>query len=979
MTVSAEEPFQVVYSLFQHEYLGYLWNVYAIQLDHHRRLTLKYQLISTSNAADFQLNDADLELVELIDSMQQEAVIKRFSHKQKKVKPEEFFERVYDEKNGDKVLQEEIYKSLEQKRAKVLEKLWSKNKLLFEMSNDGIPIHQRIDIEQEKAKVLFHFFRNTDNIHYFPTIKYKDQKIDFQYKKAVLLCNEPAWLLLEGKLYTFEKNVDGKKLQPFLNKRFIEIPKKLEDNYLKKFVAPLIEEFDVHAKGFDIKVLNKQPKTLLRFTEVIDTASNNNLFDNTATSIETESKVVFSLKFLYETYEFEADAFSACHVNLEKIGDNYIFYKIVRNQEYEKIKIKFLQEKGLDFKSSKLLLDKSEAFDWISHHFEDLTQQQIVLEQYAQDTKKYFVGKSHINLSFKENADWFDVHCLVRFGEYEIPFLQLRKAILQKKKEFVLPNGEIAVIPATWFTQYNDIFNYIEDKNGKPNLKKYHLALLQELQQNQYAEVLMGRKLEKLRDFENIEDYELPKGFIGELRPYQKAGYNWLRFLSEFNFGGCLADDMGLGKTVQTLALLQAQKETLQLQNAKQASLLILPTSLIYNWLKEAAKFTPQLKVLNYTSANRNKNHLMFDYYDLVITSYGIARIDIDVLEKYYFNYVILDEAQAIKNPDANITKAVNGLNGKYKLVLTGTPIENSTIDLWSQMNFVNNGLLGNLSFFKTEYQTPIEKKSDVDKLKKLHSIIKPFILRRLKVQVAKDLPEKIINIHYCEMTEEQEKKYEETKSQYRNKILEHIEKFGVAQSQMMLIQGLTQLRQIANHPRMTDANYSADSGKLQDILNMLQTALAEKHKVLIFSQFVKHLSIIRAELDAKNIRYTYLDGSTTDRQSQVEAFQQNDKVQVFLISLKAGGVGLNLTAADYVFLLDPWWNPAAEQQAIDRSHRIGQKNTVIVYKFITQNTVEEKILALQQNKLQLANDLITTEESFMKNLDKTDIEALLS
>ena len=467
----------------------------------------------------------------------------------------------------------------------------------------------------------------------------------------------------------------------------------------------------------------------------------------------------------------------------------------------------------------------------------------------------------------------------------------------------------------------------------------------------------------------------MPAAFNGTLRPYQKAGYNWMRFLSEYNFGGCLADDMGLGKTVQTLALLQAQTE----HSSGQASLLVMPTSLIYNWQIEASKFTPNLRVLVYTGTNRDKNAEQFANYDLVVTSYGITRIDIDILSSYYFNYVILDESQAIKNPDSLIAKCVTELKSRHRLILTGTPLENSTFDLWSQMSFINPGLLGAAKYFKNEFQQPIEKRGDIDKTRKLNVIIKPFILRRQKSQVARDLPEKFESVKYSQMTPEQEEKYEEVKSHYRNQILDTIEKSGIKKSQLLLLQGLTKLRQIANHPKMVEPDFEGGSGKLEDITYMIESAISEGHKILVFSQFVKHLSIVKEFLEDRKVDFTYLDGSTKDRQGQVEKFQNNEDIKVFLISLKAGGLGLNLTKADYVFLLDPWWNPAIEEQAVDRAHRIGQVNTVFTYKFITRNTVEEKILALQKNKLKLANDLITTEESFIKKLTTEDISELLS
>jgi SNF2 family DNA or RNA helicase len=430
---------------------------------------------------------------------------------------------------------------------------------------------------------------------------------------------------------------------------------------------------------------------------------------------------------------------------------------------------------------------------------------------------------------------------------------------------------------------------------------------------------------------------------------------------------------MGLGKTIQALSLLLSEKEA----NAG-TSLLVMPTSIIYNWEMEAGKFAPALKILTYTGTLRNKDVKRFEKYDLVLTSYGITRLDVALLKQFYFNYIILDESQVIKNPTSNIAKAVRDLKSRHKLVLTGTPIENTTMDLWSQMSFINPGILGTQTYFRNEFQNPIEKKNDEARSRKLHSVIKPFILRRHKSQVATELPEKVEHVQYSTMTSEQERRYEEVKTHYREKIFKLIEQEGIGNSRFMILEGLTKLRQLANHPKMVEQGYSGDSGKMEDITHMLENAIAEGHKVLVFSQYVKHLSLIRQYLKSNKIDFAYLDGSSTDRREQVERFNKDTNLKVFLISIKAGGLGLNLTEADYVFILDPWWNPAVEAQAVDRAHRIGQKKKVFTYKFITRNSVEEKILTLQQRKLKLTTDLITTEESFMKQLTREDIEQML-
>ena len=979
MKVSTSQPFQVVYSLFEHEYLGFLFETFVVQLNSKGELTLQNQSISAKNINEFaeRLDPIDFELVKLTDAIQQDAILKKFNTK--KLSAIDFFLKVFDSEKGDKLLQEAIQQYMEQMRAAILDKLMDRK--AFIMSNDGDPTWRPIQIMKESARVFFHFVRNEDNTHYFPIIRFKDERVLFQHKHAKILCENPAWLLVEGKLYHFEKFVDGKKLKPFLNKNQIIIPRNIESTYYQKFIAPLVAQFDVFAKGFSIKTEQHELKPLLAINENIIAAKKVPvLFGDEGSEEESDlqdSKIVFDLSFRYGTYTFRFDSFAAnSFVSAEKQGDDWIFHKVRRNLLLEKELILLLKKWGLDIRTGRAALPKNEAFSWLQKHALALQEKDFEIIQATTDSKQYFLGHSSLEVNIEENLDWFDIRAIVHFGEFEIPFLKLRKLILNRKKEFVLPNGQIAVIPEEWFTSYSELFSFIEknELDDEFTLRKHHLALIQDLSSEGLAHTIMHRKLENLLDFQDIEAISLPKGFKGTLRPYQKAGFDWMFFLNKYKFGGCLADDMGLGKTVTTLAFLQALKE----QGTEHPSLLVMPTSLIYNWQKEAEKFTPKLKIYIHTGSSRVKNTSFFDAYDLILTSYGILRLDIDFVKLFRFNYVILDESQAIKNPASNIAKAVAELNTSNRLILTGTPLENSTMDLWSQMSFINPGLLGTQSYFKNTYQIPIERQQDEKQTRKLYSMIKPFMLRRHKSQVATELPQKVESVQYCDMSEEQEKVYEEAKSYYRNLILEQIEEQGVGKSQIMMLQGLTKLRQIANNPVMVDETYEGTSGKDEDVFYKLETIIKEDHKVLVFSQFVKHLAILENYLKNQNIAYCYLDGSTTNRQEQVETFQQNDEIKVFLISLKAGGVGLNLTAAEYVFLLDPWWNPAIEAQAIDRAHRIGQTKTVFTYKFITRNTVEEKILLLQKNKKQLFDELITIYENFVKSLSKADILSLL-
>jgi len=991
MKVSTAEPFQIVYSLFEHEFLGHLFAAYVVQLGPRGQLTLQHQTVSGKNAHEFaaSLDATDFELVELCDQIQQEAVVKEFWPR--KIATAEFFLKTYNAEKGDKPLQDLISKHVQARMGAILSKLAGKR--VFIMGRDGEPTWKEIGLAPAKASILFHFRRNEEGTHYFPTIQYQGQRLDFQYKDALLVCLQPAWLLLNDLLYSFRTDVDGRKLLPFLKKKFIVVPRNVEESYFQKFVAPLMESFEVHARGFDIRSERYVARPRLTFSDAVPVVMAPEVPVRppgpprrgriplpkpvlpVAVNGETE-QIHFELSFRYGPHLMPLGTDKPVSVRLEKTADSYVFHRLLRNPEQEQATVAELHERQLQVENGQAILPKSEAFKWLHDNTMALAELGYTVEPASTATKSYFIGPTSVHVGIQEAGDWFDVRGTVRFGDIEIPFIRLRSHILQRRREFKLPNGQIAIIPDEWFTDYLELFAFGEETPEGLNLRRHHLALVADLQSSELATVKMGRKLAKLRDFAEVEDHPLPVGFQGELRPYQKAGYNWLRFVQDYHFGGCLADDMGLGKTIQTLAMLQHRHESGEAQGA--ASLLVLPTSLVFNWLTEAQKFTPDLRILAYTGTYREKNADRFADYDVVLTSYGIVRLDTELLASYKFDYVILDESQAIKNPSSTTSQAVRQLRSKHRLILTGTPVENSTMDLWSQMSFINPGLLGTQAFFRKEFLKPIEKNQDESRTRRLHALIKPFILRRHKAQVAKELPEKTENLSYCPMTEEQTHAYEETKSFYRNKILRNLDEHGPASTQFLLLQGLTRLRQIANHPRLADDTYTGESGKLREVLRMIRNVVAEGHKVLVFSQFVQHLALVRAALDERQLAYAYLDGATRDRPAEVARFQDNDDLKIFLISLKAGGVGLNLTAADYVFILDPWWNPAVEAQAVDRAHRIGQQRPVFTYKFITQGTVEEKILALQRRKLALVSELIATDEAVIKHLTRADIEELL-
>ena len=964
LRVDSSKPCQIVYAIARHDYLSYVIEPHVVQLNANGEFSLTHQRLFSNTVKEFSActDETDIKLVKLLEEMEQGNIIKRFY--KKPIRPFEYFTKIFTPE-----IYEVIRPKIEKRIAEALALMGDRQ--LYQMSKEGYPAGRRIELAPEPVSVLFHFRRDTEEIRYFPTIKYKGLRIEFMFKGAEVICNQPAWMLLDDMLYYFEKGIDGKKLTPFLNKRFISVSRASEHSYFEKFVVPLIEKYHVYAEGFTINTEKYDARPVLK-------------------PIYTEGGISqIQLYFKYAGYAFPYGEDRHISVRMEQNGDDYTFHRIKRSVTWENNKLRQLEGMGLKisaslFKNLEVITNDPEAdqsfsaFEWINQHYTTLTGQGFEIEQPDKvGQKRYVFGATKIDMEFKERNDWFDINAFVYFGTYRIPFIKLRHHILNHIKEFTLPSGEIAIIPDNWFSQYGNLLHFTEGTE-ELKLRKHHIGLVNDLEKGEMAQVTINRKLQKLSEFEELEDVAMPENFSGSLRHYQKAGYNWFHFLKDFHFGGCLADDMGLGKTIQTLALLQKHKENAEAEGGKSTSLIIMPTSLIYNWLNEAKKFTPELRLAVHTGTFRQKSVAIFTDYDVVITTYGISRIDIDLLKAYYFDYVILDESQNIKNPSSKSFMAVKQLKSKFKLILSGTPVENSVNDLWAQMTFINPGLLGSQQFFLNEFVTPIEKKKDEEKARKLQALIKPFVLRRTKEQVATELPPKTENLFYCQMSDEQASVYDEVKSEYRNSLLKALEDGTYAKSAMQVLQGLTKLRQIANHPIMIDKEYEGDSGKFENVIHTLSNVLEGGHKVLIFSQFVKQLNIYREYFETEGIPYVYLDGGTQNRGDVVKQFQEDPMTRVFLISIKAGGVGLNLTEADYVFILDPWWNPAVEQQAIDRTHRIGQTKNVFIYKFITKDTVEEKILALQQRKLSVARALITTEESFIKSLSVEDIREIL-
>ncbi|MFT4152692.1 SNF2-related protein [Parafilimonas sp.] len=600
-----------------------------------------------------------------------------------------------------------------------------------------------------------------------------------------------------------------------------------------------------------------------------------------------------------------------------------------------------------------------------------------------QDLKKfrYSTAKPVWEMKAGSGIDWFDLQITVSFGEQQVPLRDIQKAIRSNQKIVVLGDGSFGVLPDEWLQQFGLLMKMGEENNGTLRINKMHFSLIDELHKLIDEETILKEledKKQKLHKIETVQPKPVSKSIQAALRTYQQTGFSWMQVLDELGWGGCLADDMGLGKTLQAICFLQFVKEK---YNAP-TSLVVCPTSLIYNWEMELQKFAPSLKYHIYYGSNRSFSNEHFESYDIIITSYGTMRNDIKELQQHTFQYIILDESQQIKNPDAQVTKAAQLLRAGNRIILSGTPVQNNTFDLYAQMHFLNPGFLGNKDFFKTEFATPIDKNGNSETAAQLRRLIYPFMLRRTKEQVAKDLPDKTEAVVWCEMGKEQRAVYEDYKNYYRHQLLEKIEEEGIQKAAIYILEGLLRLRQICDSPVLVkdEEVATAESIKLEELLREVLENTGS-HKLLVFSQFTEMLSLVKDAFVQHKIAHLYLDGSVpaAKRKQLVEAFQTDEKVKAFLISLKAGGVGLNLTAADYVYLIDPWWNPAAENQAIDRTHRIGQTKKIFAYKMICKDTVEEKILQLQQKKKALSKELISEESSFIKKLTKDDVAFLFS
>lgn len=606
--------------------------------------------------------------------------------------------------------------------------------------------------------------------------------------------------------------------------------------------------------------------------------------------------------------------------------------------------------------------------------------QEYKIEIYGQETLnivQFNPNRPVINTGIKSGIDWFEAKVSISFGGVEVSQKEWVDFVRNERKYLRLNDGSLGILPEEWLAKLKKMLAVSEIAKDSLRINKLKFNIIDELfediDDDQLTEEIAVKK-RALESFDKNKEYRLPVNLQATLRPYQVLGYQWLRFLDEFNLGGCLADDMGLGKTVQMIAFLLDQRN-----RSKGTSLVVVPRSLLFNWNAELDRFGKDLKYFVHHGQSRDQQLKKMSDYDLILSTYDTIARDAENLRRNTFNYIVLDESQAIKNPNSVRYKSLRLLKARNRLAMTGTPVENNTFDLYAQLSFLNPGLLGSQKSFKDQFSNPIDNAGDEVATATLQKMVHPFLLRRTKEQVAADLPEKTETILYCDMGTEQRKLYEMMRERIRQEINEKVEEGGINKAKFKILEGLLRLRQICNAPQLVDESlpaYKKRSIKIDMLIEQIKEDLGD-HRALIFSQFVSMLTLIRQSLDDEKVSYSYLDGSTANRKEAVDNFMEDPDCKLFLISLKAGNTGLNLIKADYVYIVDPWWNPAVEAQAIDRTHRIGQTQNIFAYKMICKDTIEEKILQLQQKKKKLASDLIQTDEKIFKSLKKEELLAL--
>lgn len=853
----------------------------------------------------------------------------------------------------------------------VAEYLLPKLKRLFELTDD-LPVFylprgksfitdnlEEVSISDANPILSFEVSEDKQEILFESLVKLESQTFllaDNEWESNMLL-------LFHGSLYQWADPVENLIAEKFRTP--LRVPQAAWPDILDKVVIPLTQNYRVDfEKKFILEIKEGEPVISVQLIEKGDYLLFQPVFSYKGFTVKPDEKETIVVADKGKVLLIRRDLASedAFVESLNNLHSHFVSQP---------------QTKALALKGADVLKN-----NWFFLFIDVMKEKKIPVYGFdALKNYRFNTARPTTRIRLSSHIDWFDAQVELSFGNQRIGIAEIQKALANKQSFVQLGDGTLGVLPEEWINKYSLLFKLGEGKKESLRLSKYHLSIIDDLYERRDETEIsfaLDEKFERLRHFKSIPEVKPPAGLLLQLRPYQLSGFHWLSYLQEVGWGGILADDMGLGKTAQALSALLYFKEN----NHGLKALVVCPTTLIYNWENEIKKFTSDMNFHIHHGSLRSRNVEELESHEIIITTYGTLRSDIQMLLKIPFDYAILDESQAIKNPFSKVTKAACLLQAKNKICMSGTPLQNNTFDLYAQMNFLNPGLLGSVEFFRNEFSTPIDKFGEKEQKEHLRKLLYPFILRRTKEQVAKDLPEKTETILFCEMEDKQRAIYDSYRDAYRERIIGSIEQQGVARSQLTILQGLMKLRQICDSPAILneDEKYPNHSIKLSELSRELTENIGE-HKVLVFSQFLGMLALIKHQLEKDGITYEYFDGSTspTDREKAIQNFQHNESCRVFLISLKAGGVGLNLTAADYVYIVDPWWNPAVEQQAIDRTHRIGQTKNIFAYRMICKDTIEDKILKLQERKKTLAKELISDDQAFVKSLTREDVEYLFS
>ena len=817
--------------------------------------------------------------------------------------------------------------------------------------NQEAPLHisERLKLEStRKVTPVMNFHRHEDGTTYRLQLRMDRELMEnLSDSQLVVLAYEPGLFVLGQSIYMLSDDFSGQLLLPFVGKRQVEIPRKMENDYFRRFILKHVARAEVNAEGFDITDVSGVPRACLTAETAIDGSR------------------ILSLTFRYGSLEYAPDSKMNGRVTLTETDGSFRFVRQLRDKAGEhrlKEALNDVTGEGSIIRFPSLCA----MIDWLRKYAPRLKAQGVDVVQPSDHI--YYIGPLSVEQNDNWQGDWLqtEVTVVIDEGRLRIPFRDLRDTILRGEQEYMLSTGELLLIPAEWLQRYSELLLI-----GMPKGNGFRRHRSQ-----------VGSEELKAKSGEHAGAGAMAavSGRLkATLRPYQQTGFEWLWKNFVAQTGCCLSDEMGLGKTLQTIAMLLQYKEAAkvslpvrqpmpgmlfadeemqgrgreagggaQFHLPYRTSLVVAPASVVHNWHNELTRFAPSLLVMTYTgdTAKRKDKRGALMQWDVVLTTYRTLLNDMELLAQKEFGIVVFDEAQAFKTATSHIHQAVAQIKALHRLALSGTPVENNLQELWSLMNVLNPHLLGDARSFQSSFANPIAVQMEESRKRLLRRLIAPYFLKRTKEEVLSDLPERQDEVVACTMTSQQAREYAEELSRARNEWLDP--GAGSQGRQIHLLATLQRLRQIAN-----------GEGKLSVVFDFLENLRQTQHKVLIFSEYVSLLEQVGSAMTSRGWEYALLTGQTKDREQVIARFQQSSDCQFFLISLKAGGVGLNLTAADYVFLLDPWWNRAAEEQAIARAHRIGQQRSVFVYRFVSAGTLEEQILTLQDRKQSLIDSVM--------------------